>query len=95
MPILAAVGELQFEVVVARLKEEYGVDASIERLPFTQARWLDGDPQVMARMTWPTRGTIRCHDRDGQLVVLFASTWELEYCAEHNPDVHFLEGQAP
>jgi peptide subunit release factor RF-3 len=45
-------------------------------------------------MTWPTRGTLRCHDRDGQLVVLFASSWELEYSAKHNPDVHFLEGQS-
>jgi peptide chain release factor 3 len=93
-PILAAIGELQFEVVVARLGEEYGVDASVERLPFTQARWIDGDPEVIDRMTWPTRGTLRCHDREGRLVVLFASMWELEYSAKHNPDVHFLEGQS-
>jgi peptide chain release factor 3 len=93
-PIVAAVGELQFEVVVARLKDEYGVDASIERLPLTLARWIDADPPVVARMTLPTRGTLRCHDRDGQVVVLFASSWELEYSAKHNPDVHFLEAQS-
>jgi peptide chain release factor 3 len=94
-PIVAAVGELQFEVVVARLREEYGVDVSLDRLPVSQARWIEGDPEVVARMTWPTRGTRRCHDRDGQLVVLFDSAWALEYSAEHNPDVHFVEGQSP
>ena len=92
-PLVAAVGELQFEVVVARLKEGYGVDASLERLPLTLARWIAGDPPVVAGMMLPTRGTLRCHDRDGQLVVLFASSWELEYSAKHNPEVHFLEDQ--
>jgi peptide chain release factor 3 len=94
-PIVAAVGALQFEVAVTRLKEEYGVDASIERLPLTLARWITGDPPVVAGMMLPTQGTLRCHDRDGQLVVLFASSWELEYSAKHKPDVHFLEGQSP
>ncbi len=55
-PILAAVGELQFEVVVARLREEYGVDASIDRLPVSQARWVEGDPEVVARMTLADSG---------------------------------------
>lgn len=33
-PILAAVGELQYEVVLYRMKAEYGVDARLENLPF-------------------------------------------------------------
>jgi peptide chain release factor 3 len=94
-PIVAAVGELQFEVVVARLREEYGVDTHIDRLPASQARWIGGDPEVLARMIWPNRGATRCHDRDGQLVVLFDSAWALEYSLEHNPEMHFLEGQSP
>jgi peptide chain release factor 3 len=94
-PILAAVGELQFEVVVARLREEYGVDARVDRLPSSQARWIEGHPEVVARMTLPNRGTMRCHDRDGQLVVLFDSPWALNYSAEHNPEMRFLEGQSP
>jgi peptide chain release factor 3 len=32
-PILAAVGELQFDVAEARLRGEYGVEITIERLP--------------------------------------------------------------
>jgi peptide chain release factor 3 len=91
-PILAAIGELQFDVVVSRLAEEYGVDAGLERLPFTQARWIHGDVPTVNRMRWPTRGTMRCQDREGAPIALFESAWELEYCAKHNPDVHFLEG---
>jgi hypothetical protein len=47
---------------------------------------------MVNRMILPTHGTLRCQDRDGRSVVLFASPWELEYCAKHNQDVHFLEG---
>lgn len=37
-PILAAVGQLQFDVVLARMKGEYGVDARLEPLPYSLAR---------------------------------------------------------
>ncbi len=41
-PILAAVGELQLDVVQARLQGEYGVETTIERLPYSCARWVGG-----------------------------------------------------
>ena len=41
-PILAVVGQLQFEVSQFRLKSEYGVETILERLPYTCARWLQG-----------------------------------------------------
>ncbi len=37
-PILAAVGQLQFEVVQFRLAQEYGAETRWEPLPFTVAR---------------------------------------------------------
>ena len=42
-PILGVVGALQFDVVAARLKSEYGVECDIDRLKYTIARWV----------TWP------------------------------------------
>ena len=39
-PILAAVGQLQLEVVIHRLKNEYGVDANLESMPYQLARWV-------------------------------------------------------
>ena len=41
--ILAAVGQLQFDVVLYRLKGEYGVDANLEPLNFDIARWVAGE----------------------------------------------------
>ena len=87
-PILAAVGELQFDVVTARLQSEYGVQASVERLPFTCARWISGDPDAIARVYWPT-DTLRVTDRQGRLVILFPSERLLAYCMEHHLSIHF------
>lgn len=42
-PLLAAVGELQFEVVVDRLLNEYGVSTTLDRLSFNIARWVQPD----------------------------------------------------
>jgi peptide chain release factor 3 len=87
-PILAAVGELQFDVVLTRLRVEYGVDAAIERMPFTCARWLEGEPQ---RNMILRSGALLCHDRKGKAVLLFSSTWDLEYFKRENAHIALAE----
>jgi peptide chain release factor 3 len=87
--VLAAVGELQFDVVAARLQGEYGVETSVERLPHVAARWLVGDPAALARMRWPYGEVLRLRDREGRLVVLFRSARDIDYCIEKNPGVTF------
>ena len=87
-PILAAVGELQFDVVASRLETEYGVKTSIERMPFALARWVSGDPDVLAGTYWP-QDTRRLVDRDGFLVMLFGSERLLAYCISEFPALKF------
>ena len=87
-PILAAVGDLQFDVVVSRLQSEYGVKASVERLPYVCARWISGDSAAVARVYWPM-DTLRLIDRDGRLVVLFGSEHMLAYCVKDHPALQF------
>ncbi|PNH02271.1 Peptide chain release factor 3 [Tetrabaena socialis] len=41
-PVLAAVGQLQFEVVQYRMKSEYAVDTTLEPLSYNTARWVSG-----------------------------------------------------
>ncbi|WP_438864253.1 peptide chain release factor 3 [Neptunicella sp.] len=41
--IVGAVGVLQFDVVVARLKSEYNVDAIYEHINVATARWVEGE----------------------------------------------------
>lgn len=88
-PVLGAVGELQFDVVTARLAAEYGVEAVADRLPFRFARSVVGSPEAVKRATWPSR-VMRVTDRGGQLVVLFESDWELQYTERENPNLQFV-----
>ena len=90
-PVLAAVGELQFDVVLSRLWDEYGVKARVERLPFSCARWIQGDRTALDKMALYRRSNWWCRDGQDRLVVLFSSTWDVEYCQKENPDVTFIE----
>jgi len=42
-PLLAAVGQLQFDVVQDRLRNEYQIDTTLEPISFTIARWVMPD----------------------------------------------------
>ncbi|HYO76609.1 MAG TPA: peptide chain release factor 3, partial [Thermoanaerobaculia bacterium] len=87
-PILAVVGELQFEVLQSRLDTEYGVETTISTLPYKLARWVDKDVDLVARMTLPSRARVAT-DSAGQAVVLFSSEWELEFAQKENAGVEF------
>ncbi len=87
-PILAAVGELQLDVTAARLRDEYGVETDLDRLPYESALWVEGADDVRS-IVWPTRDVLRAEDRDGRLVALFASDWVRRYAEEKNPGISF------
>jgi peptide chain release factor 3 len=83
-PILAVVGQLQFDVVQAQLESEYNVRSEIERLPYKLARWIpnaDGSPSPE-----PLHDkAILARDSAGQLVALFTSQVYLDFFAEKYP----------
>ncbi|MBA3469857.1 MAG: peptide chain release factor 3 [Herpetosiphonaceae bacterium] len=85
-PILAAVGELQFDVVVARLAGEYGVTVTLDHLPQGSARWIVGEPAAVAKVALPPRSRM-LRDMEGLLVVLFESPWAAAYCQRTHPAV--------
>jgi len=87
-PILAVVGELQFDVLRSRLETEYDVETTIQELPYKIARWIDRDVDDVAKLNLPSRARIAV-DRNGQPVVLFASDWELDYAAKENPTIEW------
>ncbi len=88
-PILGAVGELQFEVVTSRLQAEYGVEATLERLPHTDARWIVGSAGDIEDMYLPMQ-SLRVRDQDRREAVLFASATSARYGVEKNPNLKFL-----
>ena len=87
-PILAAVGQLQFEVVQFRLRHEYGVETSLMRLPFELASWLNGPADDLRRITWAP-GARAAEDPGGRLVGLFDGQWAFDYTREKNPTLQF------
>jgi peptide chain release factor 3 len=91
-PIVGVVGALQFDVIAARLQSEYGIQCTVDQLPYVAARWPVAKEGDEARsLSLPLSGVLAVKDRKGRDVLLFASDWELRYCAERNPGVKFNE----
>ncbi len=89
--ILGAVGVLQFEVTVARLKNEYGVDAVYESLNYTTARWIAcGDKKILNDFEKSNQPNLAL-DAEGSLALLADGDWRLKYVAEKWPGVTFLK----
>jgi peptide chain release factor 3 len=86
-PILGVVGELQFDVIATRLKNEYNVSCEVHRLNYVAARWVHGDEATIAAMNIPLQGVQRATDRHGHPVLLFASDWDLDYTQRQNERV--------
>ncbi|GAB4226594.1 MAG: peptide chain release factor 3 [Stanieria sp.] len=76
-PILAAVGQLQFEVVQYRLQQEYGVNTCLELLPFKIARWVEGDWAALQKAGRLFNNFI-VQDIWQRPVLLFKNQWNLE-----------------
>lgn len=85
--IFAAVGQLQFEVMQYRLKDEYGVETVLTPLPFQCSAWLLGDLKTFKK---PTNSLIVL-DRFDRLMVLFGEQWEKQYAMKQNPDHELVD----
>ncbi len=89
-PYLGAVGQLQFEVLLHRLEQEYGVHAILDPSPFRLARWIGGDPKGLAWFK-ARRDYTLVDDRHGRPVVLSESPWPLQYALRENPGLQLHE----
>mgnify|MGYP002654394506 CR=1 FL=1 len=76
-PILAAVGQLQFEVVQFRMLSEYGVETTIEPLGYSLARWVVGGWPVLDKIG-KVFNTLTVKDNWDRPVLLFKNTWNLQ-----------------
>ena len=92
-PILAAVGQLQFEVVQFRLLSEYGVETNLEPLPYSLARWVKGGWKALEK-AGRIFNTIIVKDNWGRPVLLFKNQWGLQQVNSDNPDLK-LDAIAP
>ncbi|MFA5515577.1 MAG: peptide chain release factor 3 [Desulfuromonadales bacterium] len=87
--ILGAVGVLQFDVIIARLRDEYGVDAVYEGIDFATARWIDcDDRKLLAEFEKKSQSNL-ARDAEGNLTYLAPSEWRLGHTMEQWPKVIF------
>jgi peptide chain release factor 3 len=88
VPLLAAVGPLQFEVVQYRLESEYGATSRLEPASWSVVRWLPADmtEDDLDAISLPT-GTRLAYDMGQRAVVLLPNEWSANYFAETNPRV--------
>jgi peptide chain release factor 3 len=87
VPLLAAVGPLQFEVVQYRLQSEYGATSRLEPAPWKLARWVANEsPPTIDEASLPT-GSRLATDNQNRTVILFTQEWLMNFFLEKHPDL--------
>lgn len=86
--ILAAVGELQFDVVRFRLESEYNTQTTLSWRPYKLARWLKGSAEELGKIQLPYSAKL-VRDHYGHLAVLMQSEWDAKTVERDNPSLRF------
>lgn len=87
--IVGAVGVLQFDVVVSRLKHEYNVDAAYENVNVTTARWVTSDDAKAMEEFKDKVPTYLALDGGDNLTYLATSGVNLNLAMERYPKIRF------
>ena len=87
--LLGAVGTLQFEVVLHRLKGEYNVDARLEPSRYRLARWITCDDANMLKKFIDANAHRVAHDVVDAPAFLATHQAELDVVSERFPTVRF------
>ncbi len=85
--IIAAVGQLQFEVMQYRLKDEYGVDTLLELLPYQCSAWIKGDISTFKKTT----NSLLVKDKWDRPMILFNNQWDKQYTMRQNPEHELVD----
>ncbi|MFM1852235.1 MAG: hypothetical protein RIS54_1919 [Verrucomicrobiota bacterium] len=90
--LLAAVGNLQFEVVQHRLLAEYKAESRLTPTPWTLLRWLEPHPSLQdVSSLIVASGVSFGTDKFDHPVVLFPNDWTMNYFVEKNPELKLHE----
>ena len=89
--ILGAVGTLQFDVVAARLKAEYGVDCRYEAVNVSTARWTEADSERELDAFERKAHEHLARDGAGHLTYLAPTRVNLQLAQERHPEIRFRE----
>ncbi len=87
-PIVGAVGQLQFDVLLHRLEHEYAVPAKLEKLSYSIARWVTGNREEIERLG-DGYGKRLVFDSRGAPLILFENEYTLRGTVERADGLSF------
>ncbi|MCP3876187.1 MAG: peptide chain release factor 3 [Desulfobacteraceae bacterium] len=89
MYVMGAVGVLQFDVTMARLKAEYNVKAGYEVIDLSVARWVTCEDEKMLNDFKRKNESSLALDSEGWLTFLTTSEYQLGFMIEEWPQIEF------
>ena len=84
--IVGVVGDLQFEVLEYRLKNEYNVDIKMDRLDYRYVRWIEDQSIDMDSLNL-TSDTKKVKDMKDRNLLIFQNDWGISWALDHNKDL--------
>ncbi len=87
--MLGAIGQLQFEVVLHRLKGEYGVEARLDPCRFSIARWITSSDENKLKKFIDSEPMRIAYDVVGAPAFMVQYSSDLRVTQERVPDIQF------
>ena len=87
---MGVVGQLQLEVLQARIAKEYGVPITFESLNFEVARWVESDDAEELKRFIAAQKINIAEDRTGAPVFLAQNAWWADRAKQDFPKIRFM-----
>ncbi|TXK45813.1 peptide chain release factor 3 [Pontibacter qinzhouensis] len=87
--IIGTVGELQFDVIKFRLKQEYSATCELNTLHYYKACWITSDDKEALRRFISLKGSNIAYDKDENPVFFAETSWILRSVQETYPALQF------
>ncbi len=88
--VAGVVGVLQFDVFEYRMKNEYGVELRMEGLPYEQLRFVVKSPAGPGELRLTSDAAL-LEDYRGRNVLVFSSSWSIDFTVKRNPGLVLSE----
>ncbi|HEU4629242.1 MAG TPA: peptide chain release factor 3, partial [Gemmatimonadaceae bacterium] len=94
-PVIGAVGQLQFDVMLHRLEHEYGAPCKLERFGYKYPRWVHGPEAAIRRVAASANGVALLRDAKEHPVFVFADAFAVRWVTERETGGLRFETTAP
>ncbi len=89
--ILGAVGHLQFDVVISRLKHEYQLSCIYQHCPFVCALWIESESKDILELFVQNYASQIAYDAYEKMIFLAQSKVQMDLIRERNPKILFID----